>query len=1214
MAQLQLADILTFPVVTVTPDRPVHDALSLMRERMISSLVVVDGDRPVGIFTERDAVLLTYRHLNAENILVGEVMSKPPLTALPGVDYHQGYGLITAQQVRHLIIVNQQGELAGIVSEGDFLKHLSTDFLVRFKEVGAVMVENVVTFPGDATVDDAVCLMRRENISCIVVEEQAQPLGIFTERDLVRLAAIPGQTFDIPLVEVMTRPVCRVTVDTALNDAIQEMDTRCIRRLVVVDAKGCIVGLVTRHDIVKQLYNRHVEHLQETLDLRESELTEVRAELKVERELRRTEERLAESQRLTRIGSWELKYETGELWWSDETFNIFEVDPRQFESTYEAFLNELHPDDRHLVNQAYTESVANHTPYDIVHPLHFKDGRVKYVNERCETFYDDAGKPLRSVGTVQDITEREQAQQLLSESQARYQSYFIHANNAILIFDPEGDLILDANPKACELLEYGHDELLHTSVSSFHPDEMEALEVFVKAVFSEGNAVTEELTCLTKSRQRISAIITGAVIPYEGNTAVLAVVQDVSDRVRLEESLAHSELMYRQLFERTGTGMTVVEADGTFSLVNQDFAKLADSVVEDIIGRSYLDFVDEQDRARIKSYHDSRLLGEEAPLSYEFRFSTAAGRTGWTLLNIAFISETGQTLASVIDVTETKQAHERLRLAASVFDNTAEGIVVTDTDGNIIEVNKAFTEIMGYSREEILGRNPRIWQSGRHDINFYRNIWKALIATGSWRGEIWNRRKDGDVYPGWQNINGVFDEDGKLTQYVSVVSDISQIKQSQEKLDHLAHHDALTGLPNRLLLSERLKQAIRHADRTGTDLALFFLDLDHFKHINDSLGHPLGDQLLQDVAEKLTQSLRREDTVARVGGDEFVLLLGSVSRPEDIANMAEKLLKAFRAPVLLNGHELSIGASLGISLYPQDGKSADELLHNADAAMYRAKEEGRNNYQFYTEALTHKAFERVLMENNLRQALEKEEFILHYQPQLDLHTGKIVGAEALIRWQQPQLGLISPSRFIPIAEDSGLIMPIGEWVLQEACSQAKKWLDKGIDIGRIAVNVAGPQLQRGRLVEVVQDVLAKCGLPASRLEIEVTESLLMQKTESAIKQLDELRQLGIVLAIDDFGTGYSSLSYLKQLPIHKLKIDRSFVHDIPGDPDDMAIADAVIALGKSLGLTVIAEGVETLEQAEFLRGAGCQEVQGYLYSQPVTAEQFEQLISLHELK
>ncbi|WP_256857688.1 putative bifunctional diguanylate cyclase/phosphodiesterase [Solemya velum gill symbiont] len=343
---------------------------------------------------------------------------------------------------------------------------------------------------------------------------------------------------------------------------------------------------------------------------------------------------------------------------------------------------------------------------------------------------------------------------------------------------------------------------------------------------------------------------------------------------------------------------------------------------------------------------------------------------------------------------------------------------------------------------------------------------------------------------------------------------------------------------------------MRHADRTGTDLALFFLDLDHFKHINDSLGHPLGDQLLQDVAEKLTQSLRREDTVARVGGDEFVLLLGSVSRPEDIANMAEKLLKAFRAPVLLNGHELSIGASLGISLYPQDGKSADELLHNADAAMYRAKEEGRNNYQFYTEALTHKAFERVLMENNLRQALEKEEFILHYQPQLDLHTGKIVGAEALIRWQQPQLGLISPSRFIPIAEDSGLIMPIGEWVLQEACSQAKKWLDKGIDIGRIAVNVAGPQLQRGRLVEVVQDVLAKCGLPASRLEIEVTESLLMQKTESAIKQLDELRQLGIVLAIDDFGTGYSSLSYLKQLPIHKLKIDRSFVHDIPGDPDD----------------------------------------------------------------
>uniref|UniRef100_UPI003F4ACFA3 putative bifunctional diguanylate cyclase/phosphodiesterase n=1 Tax=Sedimenticola selenatireducens TaxID=191960 RepID=UPI003F4ACFA3 len=491
----------------------------------------------------------------------------------------------------------------------------------------------------------------------------------------------------------------------------------------------------------------------------------------------------------------------------------------------------------------------------------------------------------------------------------------------------------------------------------------------------------------------------------------------------------------------------------------------------------------------------------------------------------------------------------------------------------------------------------------------YRDLWHSLTETGHWRGEMWNRRKNGELFPKWQTINSVVDGNGNLTHYVGIFSDITHIKQSQEKLDHLGHHDALTDLPNRLLLNERLDQAIKHAERHDTLLAVIFLDLDNFKHINDSLGHPVGDQLLQEVARKLLLATRQDDTVARIGGDEFVLLLEDIGKPENAGIAAQKLAAVFAEPFQLEQQAIRITASLGICICPQDGKDSATLLRNADSAMYRAKEEGRNTYQFYTEELTRNAFERVSLENNLRQAIEKEQLRLLYQPQFELQSGRIIGLEALIRWVHPELGTISPARFIPLAEESGLIHPIGEWVLRTACRQGRQWQQQGIDFGRIAVNIAGPQLQRGNLVNEVIAVLDETQLPTDRLELEVTEGFIMQQAGSAITQLQALRELGLTLSIDDFGTGYSSLSYLKQLPIHKLKIDQSFVRDIPDDRNDMAIADAIIAMGKSLGLRVIAEGVETEAQAEFLKQAGCQEGQGYLYSKPITAEAVEALIT-----
>jgi len=449
-----------------------------------------------------------------------------------------------------------------------------------------------------------------------------------------------------------------------------------------------------------------------------------------------------------------------------------------------------------------------------------------------------------------------------------------------------------------------------------------------------------------------------------------------------------------------------------------------------------------------------------------------------------------------------------------------------------------------------------------------------------------------------------------LPKGAEVISTSPGMKKTEKDLYHLAHHDLLTGLPNRLLLNEHINHAIKRAKRRKSLVAVLFFDLDNFKIINDSFGHTIGDQLLQESAKRLQSCIRKEDSVSRISGDEFILLLEDINHTDDLLIVVQKLLHAFQQDFCLPDHTASVTASIGISLYPQDGDNSTELLRNADAAMYRAKHNGRNTYQFYQEDMTNNALEQVFFKTNLQQALEKGEFHLNYQPQIRLDDNAIIGMEVLLRWEHPTAGNIPPGKFIPFAEESNLIIKIGDWVLRTACAQARAWLDQGLDFGRIAVNIAGPQIKRGKLVDIVKDALAETGLPSCRLELEVTESYIMQEADRAVEQLNEIKNLGVTLSIDDFGTGYSSLSYLKKLPIHKLKIDRSFIRDIPTDSDDMAISKAIIALASSLGLTVIAEGVETTEQADFLTQAGCNEAQGFLYSKPIDKEKFEAFLTL----
>ncbi|MCF5026954.1 phosphodiesterase DibA [Pseudomonas lurida] len=552
-----------------------------------------------------------------------------------------------------------------------------------------------------------------------------------------------------------------------------------------------------------------------------------------------------------------------------------------------------------------------------------------------------------------------------------------------------------------------------------------------------------------------------------------------------------------------------------------------------------------------------------------------------------------------------EENRERLRQAAAVFDCTREGVLVTDARGLIVHVNRAFMEITGYRREDVMGQQPSLFKSGRHSSNFYQQMFQSLERTGEWSGEIWNRRKSGEIYPQWQTIRVIHDDHGKVSHYVAVFSDISAIKDSEHELAHLAHHDPLTDLPNRLLFTDRAEQALASAQIHKRGCALLLLDLDHFKIINDSLGHNVGDQLLKLVGERLQALFGPGVTLARLGGDEFAMLAESCPQVAQAAGLAQRMLDAMKQPFIFDGHQLFISASIGISLFPNDALSAEQLLRNADSALFKAKSAGRESYALYTEELTAHAQNRVEIASELRRALEQQELCVYYQPVHDLNGSRLIGVEALVRWQHPERGLVPPGEFIPIAERTGLIADIDAWVMDQACRQMCDWLGQGAPLGFIAINVSSRLFARRELYEQVAQVLHQTGLDPAFLELEVTESAVMDDPEVALEQLHRLRELGLRLAIDDFGTGYSSLLRLKRLPVQKLKIDQGFVAGLPWDEDDAAIVRVVIALAKSMGMQVHAEGIEQVEQARFLLDQQCDMGQGYWFGRPVPAGEID---------
>ncbi len=547
---------------------------------------------------------------------------------------------------------------------------------------------------------------------------------------------------------------------------------------------------------------------------------------------------------------------------------------------------------------------------------------------------------------------------------------------------------------------------------------------------------------------------------------------------------------------------------------------------------------------------------------------------------------------------------ERLQLSDAVIRNMSDAMMILEADETISGINPAFTRTTGYSEAQAIGRPASLLDSGRHDAGFFDAMRRSLRETGQWKGEIWNRIASGESRPEWLDVSVIRNHQGGIQRYVCIYTDLGDQDQIRRHLHQMAYYDNLTGLANRELFQDRLSGAIASAVREKHKIAVMFIDLDRFKEINDSLGHGVGDALLKEVAVRIRACVRASDTVARQGGDEFTVILPSLRRVSRAGSVADKITQALRLPFNLSGHTLHISTSIGIGLYPQDGADAETLVKNADLALYQAKEAGRDNYQFCSKDLTLKAQERFRLEGELNRAIELKEFRVHFQPLFGLERGELVGAEVLLRWQHPTEGLQPPDRFLKVAEDSGLIARIDTWVLTTACRQVMDWQDQGIVLPKISVNISGFDIERTDLAASVRQALEHSGLSADRLELEVSEGFVMSHAERALGVLDEVRQLGVQLAIDDFGTGYSSMAYLKRLPVNRLKIDGSFVADLGADGDHAAITRAIVALGRSLGLTIIAEGIENQAQWDFLRAAGCDEGQGFLSGRPMSAEVF----------
>jgi diguanylate cyclase (GGDEF)-like protein/PAS domain S-box-containing protein len=1239
---LKLSDIMTRHIEWLDHAVPLSEVAAAMTGAHISSVVLRNGDTPVGILTERDFLRLLGEGRSMDTP-AHQVMSRPLYTVPQDMLFESAWARMSVEGFRHLLATNDQGVIVGMASETDFRNHLDATVLQRMGSLTSVMQQDLPVLPPDAPFATALDTMRAHHGNYVVVVKGGRALGVLTERDIPRLM------LDHPLPGLLAQPLSALalprihTIDHKawLSEAAQKMHALAIRHLVVEDEQGQLVGMLLSHDLMSalglQIWQNQMQAEQKHLQSR----------------TRMAEERVDLAASAALLGFWDFDAAKDRIDYSTHMVRLMGGDGTATANRPMAgFMAMIHRDQVDQVSAKLRHSLRpeGDGKIDVEYQVRGLDGQWRWVQTRGQVVHrSPEGKALRAVGVTMDIQKRKEQAALLEQL-----SHTLNRSPVIAVSwtpepgSPIGFVSDNVRQWGYEARQWMAQRQSYESL--IHPDDRQrvmhdALQHLAQREHSFNQsyrvATAEghwrwiddhswvELDDKGQTRQVHSVLVDITV--RKQLELVADIERRILERLVLNTPLAEVLALLIEGYEQMLPGMTgsILKLDPIHQTLHPASAcRLPASYLQAIDGLAIGPKVGSCGTA---AYHGKTVivsniacdelwspfcgLAQQYHLQacWSFPIKGPQGKVQGTFAmynaspreplphEIKALEQGAQLAGLAIERAHNEQMLRQLSLAVEQSSNS---IVITDLRARIEYANRAFLDITGYTLEEALGQNPAILKSGKTPDTVYQEMWARLSQGHAWQGEFINRRKDGTEYVEAVRISPVKQASGEVTHYLAIKEDITQRKVAEQQIHRLAYFDTLTGLPNRQLLTDRFAQALSLAKRQGSPLTLMFIDLDHFKHVNDTLGHPAGDQLLIETTRRLSASVRTEDTLSRQGGDEFVLLLPNCG-PVQAAQVAEKLMTSHAESVRIEGHDVTVTLSIGIALYPNDGTDFNSLSKAADVAMYRAKEEGRNTYRFFTTDMQVRSSRTLTLESHLRRALEKNELQLVYQPQVSLADGHLVGVEALVRWQHPTLGVVSPGEFIPMAESNGLILPIGEWVLRTAVQQAKSWMEQGMGKMVMAVNLSAVQFRHAGLSILVDEVLHEYDLPPECLELELTESVAMSDPLGAVVAMDEIGALGVRMAIDDFGTGYSSLSYLKRFKAAKLKIDRSFVQDITTDPDDKAIASAIIGLASSLGLRTIAEGVETPGQLAWLRMQGCDEAQGYLFSPPVNAEGLE---------